>query len=547
MENLEDAFVLLENSNEARMFVEECLPEIVSVLLEETIIFTPPEDKSVHNSQETDDDMEVDEFLQRGVEGDEDPLEQLAQQMALRPRQAVDTPHQSDVEDDGLSSDETQQERTFRIRRALNTCFRIIAKDIEIQNCLPGKSLLLGTLWDLLNPRKPFYQQFMEKERRVTVLAFSENDGFRLIQQYFWNHRETITFSELVNVKYALDSSHHVCNAELEDLKDLGRHTVDWITHYAEENLQYLALDPLMELLQSLRKFFDSFMSRSVEVSFKFYKFWRWLCLRMIMHPELPLKRRGWNMLRDIIKASAMHRPVPRVYWVEGAGSSFCNGKYEYVGQLGDNMYTKRGDGVSYARIIPPGEPQAGRKLTIFLCTLRSRQKWWFLSETDEKDPGSDADLNFYQHQSGETEHSHPPETVWWTCRDHHGADPPPTLRAQGFVMNPDRPSLEHELVKWAITNDIVENVFRQTAHPELVVLSTVLIKFLATMRREQPADAPYFFDGARMEILNHYFVTPKRSRNLISDPGRDTQEGVAEYSPTKKGRARQKSSPSFD
>jgi len=70
-----------------------------------------------------------------------------------------------------------------------------------------------------------------------------------------------------------------------------------------------------------------------------------------------------------------------------------------------------------------PGVP--GKDLTLFRCTMRSQQKWWFLSEADEEQLGTDRDIDYYQYKSKEDEELQPPPRGWVTCRT-AGIDPPP-------------------------------------------------------------------------------------------------------------------------
>jgi hypothetical protein len=41
---------------------------------------------------------------------------------------------------------------------------------------------------------------------------------------------------------------------------------------------------------------------------------------------------------------------------------------------------------------------------TLFRGTTRSQQKWWFLSEANEDQTGTDRDIDYYQHKSKEYE-----------------------------------------------------------------------------------------------------------------------------------------------
>jgi hypothetical protein len=124
------------------------------------------------------------------------------------------------------------------------------------------------------------------------------------------------------------------------------------------------------------------------------------------------------------------------------------------------------------------------KKLTIFQCTLRSTKQWWFLSEADEEQPGTDKDIDYYQQKSKGSEERQPPSAGWKTCR-HAGVYPPPVLEAHGVMVPPGEEynSLDHQLAKWVIENEIVEHVLGDTTiHGEVVARSTVLFKFLASM-----------------------------------------------------------------
>ena len=111
---------------------------------------------------------------------------------------------------------------------------------------------------------------------------------------------------------------------------------------------------------------------------------------------------------------------------------------------------------------------------------MRSQHKWWFLSEADEEQPGTDKDIDYYQHKSKQHEEAKPPLSGWVTCRS--GVDPPPTLKAVGLMVPPGEEynTLEHQLARWAIENGVIELVLGDSIHREIVARSTSLIRFLA-------------------------------------------------------------------
>ena len=72
------------------------------------------------------------------------------------------------------------------------------------------------------------------------------------------------------------------------------------------------------------------------------------------------------------------------------------------------NIRIRRSDALQLTGM--PGVPR--KDLTLFRCTMRSQQKWWFLSEADEEQLGTDRDIDYYQYKSKEDEELQPPPRV---------------------------------------------------------------------------------------------------------------------------------------
>lgn len=261
-----------------------------------------------------------------------------------------------------------------------------------------------------------------------------------------------------------------------------------------EESLKKIPAQTIKRLREDLAQIFDRLIETRRESTMEFYAFRRSLALKLITSQSLPLKLFGWEEVGFLIDASARQRPPPRAFMVTGAGCTFVNGMYEYIGPVTADGYARHGVEITYVRKIPDDEqPGGGKKLTLFRCTMRSAQKWWFLSEADEEQPGTDRDIDYYQHKSKEHEEGLPPPEGWFTCRN-AGIDPPPRLSPQGVVVPPGQEyeTLDHQLAKWAIENEIVEQVLGDTTiHREVVARSTGLIKFLAEMCERYPPLPP--------------------------------------------------------
>jgi hypothetical protein len=290
------------------------------------------------------------------------------------------------------------------------------------------------------------------------------------------------------NVNNPMNDNHAHLQEQHRDMEvaaiEISKATMEYINSCSEDALKKIPTEQLNTIRHDLQRIFDKLMTTRRESSYGFYSFWRQLILKLITSQSLPLKLFGWQQIDDILLAGADHRPPPRSFVASGAGCSFVNGEYLFTGGTTADGYALRSPDISYVRKIPPSdECEGGKTLTLFRCTMRSQQKWWFLSEADEDQPGTDRDIDYYQHKSKEHEEMEPPPTGWLTCRN-AGKDPPPRLKRCGFMVpiGEERNTLEHQLAKWAIENGIIELVLGDWVHREIVARSTSLMKFLASM-----------------------------------------------------------------
>ena len=269
------------------------------------------------------------------------------------------------------------------------------------------------------------------------------------------------------------------------DAIHISKAIMKYLHQLSNDDIKKLPMDMFVMTFKLLQKIFDRLVVTRRSECIEFYAFYRSIILSMISSTSLPLKLSGWEQVNELIKACNEHRPPPRQFRVSDAGCTLVNGIYEFAGTITPDGYAKPGADVLYVRAIPLDAIEgAGKKLTLFRCTMRSQQKWWFLSEADEEQPGTDRDIDYYQHKSKEHEEAYPPPGGWITCRN-AGINPPPTLEPIGYMVpaGEEMDTFEHQLAKWAIENEIVEQVLGDTTiHREIVARSTVLIKFLASM-----------------------------------------------------------------
>ena len=257
-----------------------------------------------------------------------------------------------------------------------------------------------------------------------------------------------------------------------------------------EETLKRLNPEAIRATTYHLQRLYEKMALCHPHYINEYYEFSRSLVLKLITSASLPLKLLGWGALEEIIDASIQRRPPPKSYVVEGAGLEFINGKFDFdPKRLTEEGWIKNGCDAIYVRKIPESnanpasaEDGAGKTLTLFRCTMRSQQKWWFISEADEDQPGTDKDIDYYNHKSKQSEENLPSACGWLTCRS--GVDPPPTLRPVGLMVPPgeEESTLECVLAKWAIENRVIELVLGDSIHREIVARSTALIRFLANM-----------------------------------------------------------------
>jgi Ubiquitin carboxyl-terminal hydrolase len=400
-----------------------------------------------------------------------------------------------------------QHERSC-VEESLELATMIIAKDIKIQQKRKGESSLLVVLALIFNRKKAYYKgtkgnwnvnhfSGLPEVRLRMIDRFRAEGGFANLADYLSLRINTSLFPSLEFLLQILNAlsdavpNRQAANDDKSSAKEMEDHAImvsqavmDYINSFTDETLKKQPPELINTCRYCLQRIFDRLVVSSRNHTYMFYAFWRSLILKLITSRSLPLRLTGWEQLKECIEASQEHRPPPKMFVVSQAGVPFVNGIFSFAGPVTSDGYAQRGDEICYKRRIQPSETDsAGKDLTLFRCTMRSQQKWWFLSEADEEQPGTDRDIDYYQHKSKEHEELEPPPRGWVTCRN-AGVDPPPQLRGRGLMVpkGEEYNTLEHLLARWAIENNIVELVLGASLHREVVNRSTPLIEFLATM-----------------------------------------------------------------
>lgn len=403
------------------------------------------------------------------------------------------------------------------VQESLALAVVIISRDLEIQLGRNGECHLMEVLSLVFNKKKAYYKgnkgnwnnhmSGLPEVRLKMIDRFRQEHGFARLYTYLVERISTPLFPSLDALHQILTALADIIPAKVgnpdqalaakaaEDAAiDIAGATMQFVNSCSDEALKKFPPEHLNTVQHDLQRIFDKLITSRRDSTYEFYAFWRGLILKLIKSPSLPLRLFGWQQMDDLLDACAEHRPPPRYFDVSTAGCTFVNGRYSYTGGVTPDGYAQRGVDITYERRIPDDEADgAGKKLTLFRCTMRSQQKWWFLSEADEEQPGTDRDIDYYQHKSKEHEETEPPAGGWVTCRN-SGLDPPPRLQSVGLMVPPGEEynTLEHQLAQWAIENDIIELVLGDSVHREIVSRSTALIKFLASMcERDSRVDSP--------------------------------------------------------
>jgi hypothetical protein len=400
------------------------------------------------------------------------------------------------------------------VEESLNVAIMIVLDDLkEKVDPNAGDCMVLEVLSWIFNRKKNYYKSIknnwsgdtvgLPEVRNQLVAKFRNLEGFKFLGAYLSARLGKSNYPSLDIVHHLLHAAadsivQPVSGNEIELRRSLdeglnlfGRSVMDYFYTCSEDTLKKQAHDNLSTIVFDIQKVYERFAATRRGDFYSFFDFSRKFALKLITSQSLPLRLYGWETVKDLVEVGFDYRPPPRAYRVSGAGCDYANGIYEYASQKTDDGYAKPGADIKYELRVPHAESRPDgsvkyRCLTLFRCTMRSQQKWWFLSEPDEIQPGTDKDIDYYQHKSRKHEEAIPPCSGWNTCKSNgsKGIDPPPNLEAIGLVTAPGEEfnTLEHQLAKWAIENNVVEIMLGDSIHREIVARSVPFIRFLAFM-----------------------------------------------------------------
>jgi len=380
-----------------------------------------------------------------------------------------------------------------------------------------GDSAVLEVLSLLFNKKMQFYKGSKHNwnnnmnglpEVRIRLIEkFRSARGFYHLGAYLDSRIAKEGFPPSSIIKLFLDAARdavpmdnfedhiEVKTAYEDDIISTTQAVMKNMEHKSEDELKKISHDDLNTLRWALQNIYQNLIGSRRKETCKFYQFCRDFALKLITSQSLPLKLYGWETVTELVELSQDLAPPPRGYIATGAGTQFVNGNFVYSAKVGEDGFVHPKTDHAYKLIIPPSiTNEKSKTLTLFKCTMRSQQKWWFISEADENQPGTDKDIDYYQQKSKKNEENVPPSTGWMTCRN-SGTDPPPYLDPKGIMVpsGEEYNTLEHQMAQWAIENKVVELVLGDSIHREIVARSVRLINFLVTMctKDELPDDTP--------------------------------------------------------
>mmetsp|Transcript_29590 Transcript_29590/g.66383 ORF Transcript_29590/g.66383 Transcript_29590/m.66383 type:complete len:1130 (+) Transcript_29590:149-3538(+) len=249
----------------------------------------------------------------------------------------------------------------------------------------------------------------------------------------------------------------------------------------------------------------------------EFFVFWRTFSLKLVRAESSSLKSFGWGQIAELIDESNGLRPPPQGYMVSGAGTAFINGSYMIDPQcVAKSRYVKASD-LAYTRIVPDNENEgAGKKITLFKCRMRNQQRWWFLSEADKHQPGTDKDIDYYQHKSQKHEEDSPSLSCWLACGP-QGRGPAPTLEPIVGSSNDGQADIEHQLMEWAEENVLLEAVQDIDMSSKVARSLMRLYKFMAAYHDESHLKSLKSVNHLTEDHIRPILSVCQNSTNLVT------------------------------
>jgi ubiquitin C-terminal hydrolase len=208
-----------------------------------------------------------------------------------------------------------------------------------------------------------------------------------------------------------------------------------------------------------------------------YHTFWMKFAAKLIKCNSFVLRLSGWDQIQAIISKAAQSRPKYDAYTVIGAGCDDVNGEYSYTSS----------DSNEFGIYVKPPHRPGSQPISLFRCLMKSKSFSWFISFVPPgHTPGTNRDVDYYEHRS-EAYEDHEPQPTGWVNASASGSFnmlPCPTVVRSGTLMVPEGADPEMYLYnhfrKWlAQQSDLIANIF-SAPHREILSRCSKLVCFLA-------------------------------------------------------------------
>ena len=254
---------------------------------------------------------------------------------------------------------------------------------------------------------------------------------------------------------------------------------------------------PLQSTLWALRHLCASLPDHPGSLDM-FYKFWMDHTNKLLHLPPLVIKLFAWEQMQELLLEALKSEPHVAGYVVSGAGLDYVNGTYMNYNRNKDQtslLYIKtepdddQKEGSISASALPP--PQLKQPLLLFRCKMNSGQHFWFFSFADKLEPGTEMDVDVYQHKCRSPQYAGleytraPPLEGWEACPGGKVSQTlsMPQLTPLGKIFEAgvtEEMTLPSRLVKWSLDRKLIEQAFGSSIHRAIVGNSKGLLDFLA-------------------------------------------------------------------
>jgi len=209
----------------------------------------------------------------------------------------------------------------------------------------------------------------------------------------------------------------------------------------------------------------------------------QWLnyILKCLQSSSIVLKLIGWDLIQHLVEQAIHQRPFAKYLHLSNAGSPEVNGIYKIIPKETDY---NPDESPKYKKESNGEENNSSNNISIFRAPMaNSKEKWWFISIPDESLPYTDLDIDYYNcvpHFSKGSKDV--PEIGWNILNSGKGVNPPPRIIKREEYVPPSRTIdsyLSHNLKRWAVRLNLINNLFNNSLHREIISRSSKLLLFL--------------------------------------------------------------------